>query len=209
MGAYVGVEVELHYFFTSTLGDTVYQIHTSITLTGSEGSVCISWLGDLVSFWGDKNLLPLPRMEQHICGCPAHNIFTIDTRIIPLTSVYQVINIYHFIFRVSLSLWISYLSYWDFINKKVPACCELRNAWIYLTYPALTLILPTWSIWWAFNNASKWQMGFNLAFKELIYKRDPPTLAWTHLNGSYCIYAVFLYNWHQRKKRKRNGNIQH
>jgi hypothetical protein len=32
----------------------------------------------------------------------------------------------------------------------------------------LTLILLTWSIWWA-NNASKWQMGFNLAFKGSIH----------------------------------------
>jgi len=31
----------------------------------------------------------------------------------------------------------------------------------------LTLILLTWRIWWAPNNASKWQMGFNLAFKGL------------------------------------------
>ena len=31
----------------------------------------------------------------------------------------------------------------------------------------LTLNLPTWRIWWAPNNASKWQMGFNLAFKGL------------------------------------------
>jgi hypothetical protein len=31
----------------------------------------------------------------------------------------------------------------------------------------VTLILLTWSIWWAPNNASKWQMGFNLAFKGL------------------------------------------
>jgi len=34
------------------------------------------------------------------------------------------------------------------------------------TWP-LTLILLTWSIWWASNNASKWQMGFKLAFKVL------------------------------------------
>ena len=27
-----------------------------------------------------------------------------------------------------------------------------------------TLILPTWRIWWATNNASKWQMGFNSVF---------------------------------------------
>jgi len=32
----------------------------------------------------------------------------------------------------------------------------------------LTLILLTWRIWWAPNNASRWQMGFNLTFKELI-----------------------------------------
>jgi len=31
----------------------------------------------------------------------------------------------------------------------------------------LTLIPLTWRIWWA-NNASKWQMGFNSAFKGLI-----------------------------------------
>jgi hypothetical protein len=32
----------------------------------------------------------------------------------------------------------------------------------------LTLILPTLRIWRARNNASRWQMGFNPAFKELI-----------------------------------------
>jgi len=31
----------------------------------------------------------------------------------------------------------------------------------------LTLILLTCRIWWAPYNASKWQMGFNLAFKGL------------------------------------------
>jgi len=31
----------------------------------------------------------------------------------------------------------------------------------------LTLILLTSRIWWAPNNASKWQMGFNSAFKGL------------------------------------------
>jgi len=31
----------------------------------------------------------------------------------------------------------------------------------------LTLILLTWRIWWAPNNASRWQVGFNSAFKEL------------------------------------------
>ena len=31
----------------------------------------------------------------------------------------------------------------------------------------LTLILLTWRIWWALNNASRWQVGFNSAFKGL------------------------------------------
>jgi hypothetical protein len=33
----------------------------------------------------------------------------------------------------------------------------------------LTLILLTWRIWWAPNNASKWQIGFNSAFKGLTH----------------------------------------
>jgi len=36
-----------------------------------------------------------------------------------------------------------------------------------LCWSFLTLILLMWRIWWAPNNASKWQMGFNLAFKRL------------------------------------------
>jgi len=31
----------------------------------------------------------------------------------------------------------------------------------------VTLILLTWSIWWARYNASRWQIGFNSAFKWL------------------------------------------
>ena len=37
--------------------------------------------------------------------------------------------------------------------------------WDFLNNLNLTLILKTWRIWWAPNNASKWQMGFNSAFK--------------------------------------------
>jgi len=40
------------------------------------------------------------------------------------------------------------------------------------SYSSLTLILLTWRIWWAPNNASKWQMGFNLAFKGLIPSKN-------------------------------------
>ena len=33
--------------------------------------------------------------------------------------------------------------------------------------PCLTVILLTWRIWWTTNNTSKWQIGFNWAFKVL------------------------------------------
>jgi hypothetical protein len=56
----------------------------------------------------------------------------------------------------------------------------------------LTLILLTWRIWWAPDNASKWQMGFNSMFKGLklgyrttsvhTLKPENGTLVWTHLN---------------------------
>ena len=36
----------------------------------------------------------------------------------------------------------------------------------------LTLILLTWTKWWAPTNASKWRMGFNSAFKGLIYEEN-------------------------------------
>jgi len=34
----------------------------------------------------------------------------------------------------------------------------------------LTLILLMWRIWWAPNNASRWQMGFKSVFKGLIQR---------------------------------------
>jgi len=40
----------------------------------------------------------------------------------------------------------------------------------------LTLILLTWRIWRAPNNAIRWQMGFNLALKELITVQQDATV---------------------------------
>ena len=39
---------------------------------------------------------------------------------------------------------------------------------IFIRQRYLTLTLLTWRIWWAPNNASRWQMGFNSVFKGLI-----------------------------------------
>jgi len=41
---------------------------------------------------------------------------------------------------------------------------------------ALTLILLTWRIWWAPNNESRWQMGFNLSFKGLTGRGERETI---------------------------------
>ena len=58
----------------------------------------------------------------------------------------------------------------------------------------LTLILLTWRIRWARNNASKWQMGFNMAFKGLskviqVNQLDATTIYWSirsaqHVSGN-------------------------
>jgi len=42
----------------------------------------------------------------------------------------------------------------------------------------LTLVLLTWRIWWASNNANKWQMGFNSAFEGL---RGEKLVLWKNL----------------------------
>ena len=48
----------------------------------------------------------------------------------------------------------------------------------------LTLILLTWTIWWAPNNASRWQMGFNSAFKGLMLYRPGRALKFPGGRGS-------------------------
>ena len=52
--------------------------------------------------------------------------------------------------------------------------CWMLNWWC-ITWPVgfkrLTLILLTWRIWWASNNVSGWQMGFNLAFRWLMAEK--------------------------------------
>ena len=55
-------------------------------------------------------------------------------------------------------------------------CCDLVRVFVTSAAYAnmknmgsgLSLILLTWRIWRAPNNASKWQMGFNSAFKVFI-----------------------------------------
>jgi hypothetical protein len=59
------------------------------------------------------------------------------------------------------------------VRRKIVASVDGTNkiccGWRQYVCHCLTLILLTWRIWWAPNNASRWQMGFNSAFKGLIW----------------------------------------
>jgi hypothetical protein len=57
----------------------------------------------------------------------------------------------------------------------------------------LTLILLTWRIWWTPNNASKWQMGFNSAFKGLKWLKFesgqlPPLIQTSYLRPHRVVF---------------------
>jgi hypothetical protein len=56
--------------------------------------------------------------------------------------------------------------YWSILSA-FPRC-RLYSGLFQNFYHGLTLILLTCRIWWASNNASRWQMGFISAFKGLI-----------------------------------------
>ena len=62
-----------------------------------------------------------------------------------------------------------FVVYWE-----IRAVCSIPNVYyellIILSFTLLTLILLMWRIWWAPNNASRWQMGFNSAFKVLKFE---------------------------------------
>ena len=55
----------------------------------------------------------------------------------------------------------------------------------------LTFILLMWRIWWAPNNASKWQVGFNLTFKGLMKKS--PALAYSVCAWVLCVITNSSY----------------
>jgi len=56
------------------------------------------------------------------------------------------------------------------LNAQLNSICHLLpllRAHHIFHVSGLTLNLLTWRIWWAPNNASRWQMGFNCAFEGL------------------------------------------
>ena len=53
------------------------------------------------------------------------------------------------------------------IHSTVLSDCKFLKNWRVETHSSTPNLL-TWRIWWAPNNASKWQMGCNSAFEKLI-----------------------------------------
>jgi len=68
-------------------------------------------------------------------------------------SMLKICTQFHMLFHLFLSLF-------SFVSLYV---------WLRNNKSCLTLNLLTWRIRWAPNTASRWQMGFNLAFKFLMY----------------------------------------
>jgi len=59
----------------------------------------------------------------------------------------------------------------------------------------LTLNLLTWRIWWAPNNASTWQMGFNSVFLRvnIYFFSTAAMFAWTGI--ALTLYVHWLSTW--------------
>jgi hypothetical protein len=86
-----------------------------------------------------------------------------------------------------------------FLLNEVFKLNSIVGKWISpVCWSSLTLILLTWRIWWAPNNASKWQMGFNSAFKWLIWEflcwniYDTSYVLPTGTKGRFCQHPVSL-----------------
>jgi len=70
----------------------------------------------------------------------------------------------------------------------------LSNGVVLILYLLMWRIM--WRIWWAPNNASKGQMGFNSAFKELSHNKisSSPTDV-LNLLVSLCLLSTFLFSF--------------
>jgi hypothetical protein len=77
----------------------------------------------------------------------------------------------------NISKRLGYFPIWSIVHQWTSEFTKaLFSNWVniemkYFGVIVLTLTPPTWRrIWWAPNNANRWQMGFNLAFKVLMLK---------------------------------------
>jgi len=70
---------------------------------------------------------------------------------------------------------------------------EVGNLTIKSKKVTLTLILLTWRIWWAPNNASRWQMGFNSASEWLSRLLNNYSSKFIGVSSALCRYSVITF----------------
>jgi len=116
-------------------------------------------------------------------GCSASNsLFSISSRHFlchfPICSLVSLVGVLTSVSNYTLSLAFS-LPELD-ANSQTGLIVVLLCDLLY-SYVLLTLYLLTCRIWWAPNNANRWQMGFNSVFDELI-------------NLIHRLFWVFMYH---------------
>ena len=115
--------------------------------------------------------------EQNSNGyCNVEFVFTLDPTnasfICGIKVIFSIMNLYLFLncvtsdLRSVSSLWFDMRSICYLLYNNMHIKLERVRTQTQLCQ--LTLNPLTWRVWWAPNNASKWQMGFNSAFKGLM-----------------------------------------
>jgi len=94
-----------------------------------------------------------PKYEENFCTAAILLFYTLQNINIRTLHIFQSLLPY---------VILGYKLKWHFLIS----CSHMRHVF-FTSCKALTLILLTWRIWRVHNNASKWQMGFNSAFKGL------------------------------------------
>ena len=75
-------------------------------------------------------------------------------------------------------------------HKLTTYCCSCLEFMLLSIFPhSLTLILLMWRIWWASNNSSRWQIGFNSAFKGL---KQVAVVVYICLSLWSCLLFIFF-----------------
>ena len=95
---------------------------------------------------------------------------------------------YVFVFKMCPYRHILSFVYQDDILYIFPSFSLLSLSWFVPIFflHIFTLILLTLRIWWASNNASRWQMGFNSVFNGLIW-------AYRNFKYSFSFFSIFHF----------------
>ena len=154
------------------------------------------------------NLITYKSLTHFAGGCTSGSTFA-WIRIIPhlrtMTQIFCSIRnvhtkrVHHPKYLGALRRWlyIDFPYYWAVVN--IVCIWNIRlNLVCVIPFPhpcrRLTLTPLTWKIWWAPNNASKWQTGFNLAFKGL-------KKIFTASFRETCQWLKFSLNWLRAQSR--------